>query len=1082
VSPLLIANPVEPAELADALGLHRPTPEQATVIAAPVEPSLVVAGAGAGKTETMAARVVWLVANGIVSPDRVLGLTFTRKAARQLGERVRARLRRLAGSGLLDRLDPTGGLRSTVVAGEPTVLTYHAYAGRLLSEHGLRLPVQPGVRLLSETSSWQLAHRVVSTWDNELDTDRVPPTVTADVLTLAGELGEHLVSTEELAEYTAWMCRVIENAPRAKGQRAALPQKLVEVMAAQRFRLALLPLVEAYHRRKRNEGALDFADQMSLAAQLASGYPSVVRGERERFGAVLLDEYQDTGHAQRVLLRALFGGVENPPMPITAVGDPAQAIYGWRGASAANLPRFTTDFPRFDGEKFVPAHDFGLLTSFRNPPEILDLANAVAEPLRARGLGVERLRAREGAGPADIACALLPDVRAEREWVADSLARRWYTHQEQTGTPPTAAVLVRRRADMAPIAAELRARGLPVEVVGLGGLLDEPEVADLVSTLRVLADPLSGSAAARLLTGARWRLAAVDVAALWRRAGELSSPEKPDAPELVVERVEQAGLIDAIDEPGAPDRYSAEGYQRIRRINRELAALRRRLDQSLPELVADVERTMLLDVESLARPGSAGRTHLDAFAEVVTDYAETAPTATLLSFVDYLNTAAHAEDGLTPGEVEVVPDRVQVLTVHSAKGLEWAVVAVPHLVHEVFPGRRRSSSWLRTATSLPAALRGDAQDLPELRIADGHDRKEVQEGLELHEAGFVEREQSEERRLCYVALTRSEHALLVSGHWWNESSSRAKGPSEFLTEIAGVLRETGVGVLAQWAPEPSADDGNPLVSDSRKSRWPVDPLAGRRTGVQGGVDLVFEALAASSRSEEPEESEEDDPDGWRTDTDVLLEEWARKDDHVRRVPLPSRLSVSQLVALAEDADRLATDLRRPLPVEPNSFARRGTEFHGWLERRFAGDQLIEIDDLPGAADFGEAPDADFEELQTEFEKSEWAPRVPHAVEVTFTADVEGITLRGRMDAVFADPDGGWTVVDWKTGAVPPESRREVLSVQLAAYRVAWAALKNVPVEQVRAAFHYVRANRTIRPADLLDAEGLRRLLRDLPEA
>ena len=492
-----------------------------------------------------------------------------------------------------------------MVAGEPTVLTYHAYAGRLLSEHGLRLPVQPGVRLLSETSSWQIAHRVVSTWDNELDTDRVPPTVTADVLQLAGELGEHLVSTEELAEYTTWMCRVIENAPRAKGQRAALPQKLTEIMAAQHFRLALLPLVEEYHRRKRNEGALDFADQMSLAAQLASNYPSVVRGERERFGSVLLDEYQDTGHAQRVLLRALFGGVENQPMPITAVGDPAQAIYGWRGASAANLPRFTTDFPRHDGERLVPAHDFGLLTSFRNPPEILDLANAIAEPLRARGLGVERLRAREGAGPADIACALLPDIRAERDWVADALARRWHATQEQTGKPPTAAVLVRRRADMAPIAAELRARGLPVEVVGLGGLLDEPEVADLVSTLKVLADPLSGSAAARLLTGARWRLAAADVAALWRRAGELSSPEKPtsDAPELVVDRVEQAGLIDAIDEPGSPERYSEEGYKRIRRVGWELSALRRRLDQSLPELVADVERTMLLDVGVAGAPG-----------------------------------------------------------------------------------------------------------------------------------------------------------------------------------------------------------------------------------------------------------------------------------------------------------------------------------------------------------------------------------------------------------------------------------------------------------------------------------------------
>ncbi|MFB9929350.1 ATP-dependent helicase [Amycolatopsis halotolerans] len=1128
MSPVVLANPVGPAEIADALGLHRPTPEQATVIASPVEPSLVVAGAGAGKTETMAARVVWLVANGIVSPERVLGLTFTRKAARQLGERVRARLRRLAGSGLLERIDPSGALRSTVVAGEPTVLTYHAYAGRLLSEHGLRLPVQPGVRLLSETSSWQLAHRVVSTWDNDLDTDRVPPTVTAQLLALAGELGEHLISTEKLGQYTEWLCEVIENAPRAKGQRASLPVKLQDVLAAQRFRLALLPLVEDYHRRKRAEGALDFADQMSLAAQLADSYPAVVTGERERYGAVLLDEYQDTGHAQRVLLRSLFGGVDHPPMPVTAVGDPAQAIYGWRGASAANLPRFTTDFPRRGEERLETAHEFGLLTSFRNPPEILELANAISEPLRQRGLGVERLRARDGAGPADIAVALLPDVRAEREWVADAMAQRWHAEKEESGKPPTAAVLVRRRADMAPIAAEMRMRGLPVEVVGLGGLLDEPEVADLVSTLRVLADPLAGSAAARLLTGARWRIAAADVAALWRRANQLTSPEprakEGEEPELVAERAEQAGLIDAVDEPGAPERYSAEGYRRIRRIGAELTALRRRLDQSLPELVADVERTMLLDVESLARPGSAGRAHLDAFAEVVTDYAETAPTATLLSFVDYLNTAAHAEDGLTPGEVQVVPDRVQVLTVHSAKGLEWEVVAVPHLVAEVFPGKRRSSSWLRTSTALPAHLRGDSADLPKLQVAEGYDRKEVQEALELHEEGFVAREADEERRLCYVALTRSERALLVSGHWWNESSTRAKGPSIFLSEIAEVMGEADppLGVVDVWADEPEEGEENPLVADSRTAKWPVDPLRDRRSGVATGVDLLRAEMAALEEEPEPEpkaepepeaeplpaaeddeiplppepedeeeylpddfEDDEDvidpeDPDGWAADTDVLLAERARSQSTVDRVALPAQLSVSQLVDLASDADALAQRLRRPLPLPPNTFARRGTAFHSWLEQRFSGDRLLEIDDLPGAADVGEAPDTDFEALQEAFENSEWSDRVPVAVEVPFSADVEGITLRGRMDAVYADPDGGWTVVDWKTGSVPSEERLPALAVQLGAYRLAWAALKKVPVEQVRAAFHYVRPGHTLRPADLLDAEGLRALLRNVP--
>lgn len=1089
---------VSPAEIALALGLHPPTDEQAAVIAAPAEPALVVAGAGAGKTETMAARVVWLVANGLVTPERVLGLTFTRKAARQLAERVRARLRRLAGSGLLERIDPGGQRRAAVLAGEPTVLTYHAYAGRLLGEHGLRLPVQPGVRLLSETASWQLGHRVVSTWDSDLETDKVPATVTAQLLSLAGELGEHLVEAEALRAYTARFCSLVENAPRAKGQRADPPVVLTEILAAQRFRLELLPLVDNYQRRKRAEGALDFADQMSLAARLAAEHPEVPAGERDRYGAVLLDEYQDTGHAQRVLLRALFGGSADSPLPITAVGDPAQAIYGWRGASAANLPRFTTDFPRREQDRLVPARRYGLLTSFRNPPEVLTLANGIAEPLRAGGLGVERLRAREGAGPADIRCALLTDVRAEREWLADAMAQVWFAERAENGTPPTAAVLVRRRADMAPIAAALRERGLPVEVVGLGGLLDEPEVADLVSTLRVLADPLAGTAAARLLTGARWRIGAADLAALWRRAKLLAGPaptvetgQPLEDPALYAERAEQTGLVDAIDDPGAPEHYSTAGYQRVRRLSGELSALRRRLDQSLPELVADVERTMLLDVESLARPGSAGRAHLDAFADVVTEYAEAAPTATLLSFLDYLAAATHAEDGLAPGEVEVVPDRVQVLTVHSAKGLEWRVVAVPHLVKDVFPGKRRSSSWLKTVPSLPAPLRGDAQDLPEVRLYGGENRKEVVESLAEHESAFAERQAEEERRLCYVALTRSEHCLLASGHWWNETSAKPKGPSDFLTEIAAIMGEAAgpdaVGTVGEWASEPEPDVPNPLISQYRTAQWPVDPLGGRRAAVLEGVELVKSEMAALAEPEPAahegiEDAEpQEDPDGWITDTDVLLAERARAAGAVEQVTLPDRLSVSQLVELAGDPEALARRLRRPLPMPPNSFARRGTAFHGWLERRFGADRLLEIDDLPGAADTGAAGDAELAALQHAFERSEWATRTPYEVEVPFSTDVDGVTLRGRMDAVFADPDGGWTVVDWKTGSVPDSDRLPALSVQLAAYRLAWAALAGVPLDRVRAAFHYVRSDHTVRPVDLLDADGLRRLLRSVPE-
>ncbi|MFB9430747.1 ATP-dependent helicase [Streptoalloteichus tenebrarius] len=1091
---------VSPRELAAALGLHPPTAEQAAVIAAPAEPALVVAGAGAGKTETMAARVVWLVANRYVTPERVLGLTFTRKAARQLADRVRARLRRLAGSPLLDRVDPSGELRAQVLAGEPTVLTYHAYAGRLVAEHGLRLPVEPGARLLSETATWQLAHRVVSTWTEDLDTDLVPATVTGYVLALAGEMAEHLVTPDRLREHAVAFCAAVEEAPRAKGQRGELKQDLRKVLATQRLRLALLPLLESYAQRKRREGAMDFADQMALAAQLADEHPEVVASERERYGAVLLDEYQDTGHAQRVLLRGLFG--RGRPMPVTAVGDPAQAIYGWRGASAANLPRFATDFPGRRGGERVPATRYGLLTSFRNPPEVLVLANAVSAPLRSDGVEVDELRPRDDAGPGDVRCALLSDRRTELEWMASAVAARWKSTVDETGRPPTAAVLVRRRQDMADVAAALREHGLPVEVVGLGGLLDEPEVRDLVSALRMLVDPLAGSAAVRLLTGSRWRLGAADLAALWARAGELAGGSRPgqsdvDDPLVALteavpgEHAERAGLVDALDDPGPAERYSAEGHRRIRRLGRELAALRRRLDQPLPELVADVERSLLLDIEALSRPGGVGRAQLDAFADVVAEYTAASPAATLPAFLDYLATAEQAEDGLEPGEVEVAEDRVQVLTVHAAKGLEWEVVAVPNLVAGVFPGTKKESSWLRTVAQLPAELRGDASDLPTLRLEECANRKEIEEAFVRHEKAFDERRLLEERRLLYVALTRAERALLVSGHWWGPKGRR--GPSGFLKEIHEVLTTTpGVGVVEHWADEPADDEQNPLTEQVRSVRWPVDPLGPRRAAVAEGAELVRAALAQSTVDDEAlftvdeldgagaGDPGEDDPEGWARDVTVLLEERRAAADRREQVTLPAQLSVSQLVELAADPDALARRLRRPLPFPPNPFARRGTAFHTWLEQRFSASRLLDLDELPGAADADTAPDEHLAALQEAFLASQWAERTPHDVEVAFETEIDGIAVRGRMDAVFADPDGGWTVVDWKTGALPDETRLPAVSVQLAAYRLAWSALSGAPLDRVRAAFHYVRHDRTLRPADLLDADGLRALLRSVP--
>ncbi|MGH3782220.1 MAG: 3'-5' exonuclease, partial [Pseudonocardiaceae bacterium] len=445
-------------------------------------------------------------------------------------------------------------------------------------------------------------------------------------------------------------------------------------------------------------------------------------------------------------------------------------------------------------------------------------------------------------------------------------------------------VLVRRRADMAALAAALRARDVAVEVVGLGGLLAAPEVRDLVSVLRLLVDPLAGTAAARLLTGARWRLGAADLAALWRRARELAmdpwTPSGQDtgsagsAPEEVLaglpgelprEAVDQAGLVDALDSPGDPGRYSELGYQRLSALAAELRALRHRVTQPLTDLVADAERNLLLDIESLARPGPAGRAHLDAFAGVVADFAAASPLAGLSALLDYLATAEEAEDGLESGEVEVAQDRVQILTVHAAKGLEWQLVAVPHLVDGVFPAAKKSSSWLRTVTELPVTLRGDQVDLPDLGLPAGADQKDVAVAVADHEVAFDTRRLTEERRLMYVALTRAEQTLLVSSHHWGEGASTPRSPAQFLSEICDVEH----CVIDQWASAPAEGEPNPLDTEQRCMPTPADPLGARREAVAEGARLVRDALALASADRH---SSGCSAAGWQREIDVLLAE------------------------------------------------------------------------------------------------------------------------------------------------------------------------------------------------------------------
>ena len=1091
-----------PAELADALGLFEPTEEQAAVIAAPPGPLVVIAGAGAGKTETMAARVVWLVANGYAEPGQVLGLTFTRKAAGQLLRRVRSRLARLAGTELAFGNGSVGE-----PAGTPVVSTYHAFAGQLLREYGLlsagagehAQPIEPDTRLLSETELWQLAFDVVNRYPGELHTDKNPAAVTATVLRLSGQLAEHLVDTGQLSDTHVGLEQLVHNLPPGRYQRDRGPsQWLLRMLAIQAERAELVPLIDALHRRMRAEKVMDFGTQMASAARLASTVPQVGEQLRSGYRVVLLDEYQDTGYAQRVLLSALFGGGVDKDLALTAVGDPIQSIYGWRGASATNLPRFTTDFPMSDGG---PAPALELRTSWRNPPTTLQVANAISADARRRSVAVRALRSRPDAAPGTVRCALLSDVQAERDWVADHLQQRYQGAGADDVAPPTAAVLLRRNADAAPMAAALRARGVPVEVVGLAGLLSVPEVADVVAMLRLVADPTAGAAAMRVLTGPRWRLGAADVAALWRRAVDLDGGQTARHGETAEQiaaaagpQADAAGLADALADPGPAAGYSADGYRRIVALAEELGALRGHLRHPLPDLVAEVRRLLGVDYEvraAMSAAGWAGTEQLDAFADVVSGYAERAAAATdsmasVGGLLAYLDAATVVENGLAPAQVVVAQNRVQVLTVHAAKGLEWQVVAVPHLSGGLFPSTAQSRTWLTDVADLPPLLRGDrsthgVHGVPVLDTSDVTDRKQLSDKISAHRSQLDQRRHDEERRLLYVAITRAEDTLLLSGHHWGATGIKPRGPSDFLVEIKDIIDESAAagepcGVVEQWTPEPVGGDRNPLRDSIHEAAWPVDPLGDRRADVQRGAALV--AAAMSAYVPEDDGGDGDDPEGWAADVDALLDEracTAQPPVH----PLPNGLSVSSLVDLARDPEHAAQRLTRRLPSRPEPHALLGNAFHDWVERLYGAERLFDLADLPGAADTDIAQ-RDAEELavlQQAFLASPWASRTPVAVEVPFEMAIGSRVVRGRIDAVFAEPGGGATVVDWKTGERPrgAEAARQA-AIQLGVYRLAWAALSGCDELLVRTAFHYVRAGATVVPDVLPEPDELAALL------
>lgn len=1013
------------------------SPDQMAAITTPHDrPSLISAGAGSGKTTVMAARVVWLVGHEGISPGRVLGLTFTKKAAAELGQRIRA--------GLLAMGDARAVSDLFDAEGEPTVSTYNAFAGALIDEHGLRLGIEPGQTIETDALRFQRAARVVRRYRGALPHLSTKLTATIErVLALDSALSEHLVSLDQMREFERGTVVAID----------ALPQRTAAIMTARSValeRLDLADLVAAYRDDKVANGVLDFSDQMAHGAALALQRPEVGELMRERFGIVLLDEYQDTSVTQRKMLQGLFGDGH----PISAVGDPAQAIYGWRGASSDNMAQFLEHFPAADGTR---GSSFGLRVSRRCHRDVLAVANRVAQPFYDSVAGLEPLRAAEAhpANPADLTVARHLRVSEEFDALVDAIVEARMREPDES-----VAVLLRRKAEMARLTSALRARGVDAEVVGLAGLLSLPHVVDVVSLLEVTADATANVAMLRLLSGDRWRIGPRDLALLGGRAKFLAQGVAVESDESLAERLADAvsgsdpteivSLSDAVEDPGAGG-YSSEARRRCADVARILRQMRGSVGSSVADRVSLAIRLLDLDIETRLM-GTGAADDLAALVEVAGDIGGRDGTDSLTGFLAYLRAEDEQGQGLDVPQ-RTRPGAVQVLTIHAAKGLEWDRAFLPFVVGGQFPSTQPRDRWHSTAKGFPYPLRGDADSLP---VLAGWTNKDIAELV----AAFQADDRQEEVRLGYVACTRARRALHVSGHWWGRDQKNPLKPSDFLDVIHDEMsRMPGARVVA-WVDPP--EPGRNPETERAPVAWPRPSAAvpARRAA----AELV---RASGPVGDQPE----------LADLDAELE--ALREEHLRAttavdVVLPAALSATQVLDLATDPTRLARQLARPMPRQPSPAARFGTRFHAWVESHYGQQVLLDPTDLPGRGDVDLASDAELDDVIALFKTGPYGDRSPYAVEMPFSILLGGQQVIGRIDAVFRTTDAEgrdrWEVVDWKTSRTASAD-----PLQLAIYRLAWAEAHGVDPGSVDAAFYYVRLGTVQTFDDLAGREALEQL-------
>lgn len=505
-------------------------------------------------------------------------------------------------------------------------------------------------------------------------------------------------------------------------------------------------------------------------------------------------------------------------------------------------------------------------------------------------------------------------------------------------------------------------------------------------------------------------------------------------------------IVEALDElcrPGALERasFSELGGPRLVMAAKLLRKMRATTNIGLAQFAWAVVRELELDIELFAHSSQLNPlANLEAFIARIAEYEQSSLRPSLTGLLAWLDYATERENFELP-KSGAKKGTVQIMSVHSAKGLEWDLVAVAQLNKGAFPVEGKGAKGWLAAGKLPFELRGDSNVLPRFEYSRAQTQKEANALYQDFQAGNRARQLMEERRLAYVAVTRARSALHLTASHYKTGNKKPRELSEFLIELLNA------GLVELVKDIPDVLESNPLDSRSEQVIWPFDPLGNMRNPLEKAAQQVSNASPASFKE--------------FTELALLLEE--RERGSWLAVPgLPKRLSASKLMQLITEPQQFAEYLARPMPSVYSSSAQRGTDFHRLLEEHWQ--QEVELSEQDWAQE-----DLD---LRANFENSRFATLNPEFVEQSIEFELAGLIVVCKIDAVFAVNDG-FQVVDWKSGSSPKTTDElAARAIQLALYRLAFAKWQGIGVEKVQASFFFAADGKEIVPERLLSEDEL----------